>query len=128
MMSTCIASTTPSCSSGHLLLAFAPCRVYLLLQLTTSGQARAPCACTAAASAQVYRRDQPQLARGRYREFTQCDFDIAGKCVPMAAEAEVLQVSPGQPLESAHSGATRCCNSHIHSNWVQAIVGPHLDL
>lgn len=29
--------------------------------------------------AKVYRRDQPQLARGRYREFYQCDFDIAGK-------------------------------------------------
>ena len=28
--------------------------------------------------AKVYRRDQPQLSRGRYREFYQCDFDIAG--------------------------------------------------
>lgn len=26
----------------------------------------------------VYRRDNPQLAKGRYREFYQCDFDIAG--------------------------------------------------
>ncbi|KAK9813998.1 hypothetical protein WJX73_008676 [Symbiochloris irregularis] len=42
--------------------------------------------------AKVYRRDQPQLAKGRYREFTQCDFDLAGKYVPMGAEAEVLQV------------------------------------
>lgn len=24
--------------------------------------------------AQVYRRDQPQMARGRFREFFQCDF------------------------------------------------------
>ena len=43
----------------------------------------------------VYRRDQPQPARGRFREFTQCDFDIAGKVVPMAAEAEVLLVLQG---------------------------------
>lgn len=26
----------------------------------------------------VYRRDQPQIQRGRYREFYQCDFDIVG--------------------------------------------------
>jgi len=26
----------------------------------------------------VYRRDNPQLAKGRFREFYQCDFDIAG--------------------------------------------------
>lgn len=26
----------------------------------------------------VYRRDQPQIYRGRYREFYQCDFDIVG--------------------------------------------------
>ena len=26
----------------------------------------------------VYRRDNPQLAKGRYREFYQCDFDVAG--------------------------------------------------
>ena len=28
--------------------------------------------------AKVYRRDQPALTKGRYREFYQCDFDIAG--------------------------------------------------
>lgn len=28
--------------------------------------------------AKVYRRDNPSIARGRYREFYQCDFDIAG--------------------------------------------------
>lgn len=45
----------------------------------------------------MYRRDQPQLAKGRYREFTQCDFDLAGKHVPMGAEAEVLQVRAASP-------------------------------
>jgi histidyl-tRNA synthetase len=28
--------------------------------------------------ARVYRRDNPQMNRGRFREFYQCDFDIAG--------------------------------------------------
>ena len=28
--------------------------------------------------AKVYRRDQPIMTKGRYREFYQCDFDIAG--------------------------------------------------
>ena len=41
----------------------------------------------------VYRRDNPQMAKGRFREFYQCDFDIAGpnygKMIP---EAEVLKV------------------------------------
>ena len=39
--------------------------------------------------AKVYRRDQPQLNRGRYREFYQCDFDIAGTYSPMVPDAEV---------------------------------------
>ena len=42
--------------------------------------------------ARVYRRDQPQAARGRFREFFQCDFDIAGPHPPMVADAEVLKV------------------------------------
>ena len=42
--------------------------------------------------AKVYRRDQPQLARGRYREFYQCDFDIAGSFAPMMADAEAITV------------------------------------
>ena len=41
----------------------------------------------------VYRRDNPQMSKGRFREFYQCDFDIAGpnygKMIP---EAEVLKV------------------------------------
>lgn len=40
----------------------------------------------------VYRRDQPQAARGRFREFFQCDFDIAGAYPPMVPDAEVLKV------------------------------------
>lgn len=42
--------------------------------------------------ARVYRRDQPQAARGRFREFFQCDFDIAGAYPSMVPDAEVLKV------------------------------------
>ena len=41
----------------------------------------------------VYRRDNPQMARGRYREFYQCDFDIAGPNYGrMIPEADVIKV------------------------------------
>ena len=40
----------------------------------------------------VYRRDRPQPQRGRYREFYQCDFDIAGAYSPMLPDAEVIKV------------------------------------
>jgi histidyl-tRNA synthetase len=42
--------------------------------------------------AKVYRRDQPAIARGRLREFYQCDFDIAGLYDPMVADSEILCV------------------------------------
>lgn len=42
--------------------------------------------------AKVYRRDQPQMSKGRFREFYQCDFDIAGQSSQMIPEAEVLKV------------------------------------
>lgn len=42
--------------------------------------------------AKVYRRDQPAIARGRYREFHQCDFDIAGVYDAMIPDAEVLRI------------------------------------
>ncbi|KAG5930304.1 hypothetical protein E4U42_002228 [Claviceps africana] len=42
--------------------------------------------------AKVYRRDQPAIARGRFREFHQCDFDIAGVYDPMIPDAEVLRI------------------------------------
>ncbi|KAH6847289.1 hypothetical protein B0I37DRAFT_405289 [Chaetomium sp. MPI-CAGE-AT-0009] len=40
--------------------------------------------------AKVYRRDQPAIARGRLREFYQCDFDIAGVYDPMIPDAEII--------------------------------------
>mmetsp|Transcript_14171 Transcript_14171/g.16041 ORF Transcript_14171/g.16041 Transcript_14171/m.16041 type:complete len:991 (+) Transcript_14171:123-3095(+) len=41
----------------------------------------------------VYRRDQPQLSKGRYREFYQCDFDIAGSYGRMVPDSECLCVA-----------------------------------
>lgn len=42
--------------------------------------------------AKVYRRDNPSIARGRLREFYQCDFDIAGAYDPMIPDAECVKV------------------------------------
>jgi histidyl-tRNA synthetase len=42
--------------------------------------------------AKVYRRDNPAMTRGRYREFYQCDFDIAGAADPMLPDAECVKV------------------------------------
>ena len=41
----------------------------------------------------VYRRDNPQMSKGRFREFYQCDFDIAGPNYGrMIPDSEVLKV------------------------------------
>ncbi|CAF2989744.1 unnamed protein product [Rotaria socialis] len=40
----------------------------------------------------VYRRDNPKMTRGRYREFYQCDFDIAGDFDVMVADAECIKI------------------------------------
>ena len=40
--------------------------------------------------AKVYRRDNP--SHGRYREFYQCDFDIAGLSEPMGPDFEVVKI------------------------------------
>ncbi|KJE94583.1 histidyl-tRNA synthetase-PB [Capsaspora owczarzaki ATCC 30864] len=42
--------------------------------------------------ARVYRRDNPQMNRGRFREFYQCDFDIAGEYDAMIPDAECVAV------------------------------------
>lgn len=43
--------------------------------------------------AKVYRRDNPAINRGRFREFYQCDFDVAGSYRPMIPDAEVIAVA-----------------------------------
>ncbi|KAI3384018.1 hypothetical protein SNEBB_002634 [Seison nebaliae] len=40
----------------------------------------------------VYRRDTPRMTKGRYREFYQCDFDIAGLSDRMLADSECLRI------------------------------------
>lgn len=42
--------------------------------------------------AKVYRRDQPNATKSRFREFYQCDFDIVGMYDQMQPDAEVLMV------------------------------------
>ncbi|XP_012136357.1 histidine--tRNA ligase isoform X2 [Megachile rotundata] len=42
--------------------------------------------------AKVYRRDNPATTKGRYREFYQCDFDIAGQYDPMIPDAECIRI------------------------------------
>lgn len=42
--------------------------------------------------AKVYRRDNPAMTKGRYREFYQCDFDIAGSYDQMIPDAECVKV------------------------------------
>ncbi|KAL1432762.1 hypothetical protein MTO96_012968 [Rhipicephalus appendiculatus] len=40
----------------------------------------------------VYRRDNPAMTRGRYREFYQCDFDIAGQYDLMLPDVECVKI------------------------------------
>ncbi|XP_055371061.1 histidine--tRNA ligase, cytoplasmic isoform X2 [Condylostylus longicornis] len=42
--------------------------------------------------AKVYRRDNPAMTKGRYREFYQCDFDIAGSYDPMIPDSECVKI------------------------------------
>ncbi|PWN23998.1 histidyl-tRNA synthetase [Microstroma glucosiphilum] len=42
--------------------------------------------------AKVYRRDQPAMAKGRFREFYQCDFDISGVHDPLLPDSEILHI------------------------------------
>ncbi|CAB3373029.1 Hypothetical predicted protein [Cloeon dipterum] len=53
--------------------------------------------------AKVYRRDNPAMTRGRYREFVQCDFDIAGAYDPMLPDVECVKVV-SEILESLKLG------------------------
>ena len=40
--------------------------------------------------AKVYRRDNPSITKGRFREFYQCDFDIAGSYDSMLPDSECI--------------------------------------
>ena len=41
----------------------------------------------------VHRLDNPKMTRARYREFYQCDFDIAGDYDSMIADAECVKIT-----------------------------------
>lgn len=41
----------------------------------------------------VYRRDEPYMTKGRFREFFQCDYDIAGSYDPMLPDADCLKLA-----------------------------------
>lgn len=41
----------------------------------------------------VWRRDQPNFSKGRFREFHQCDIDLAGTSGPMIADSEILSIA-----------------------------------
>jgi len=43
--------------------------------------------------ARVYRRDNPVMSKGRYREFYQCDIDIAGDFEAMVPDAECVKIA-----------------------------------
>ncbi|OQR93342.1 histidyl-tRNA synthetase [Achlya hypogyna] len=64
------------------------------------------------AIARVYRRDNPQMARGRFREFYQCDFDIAGTYPLMLADAEVISIGIEVLKEFPELGSFKIKLSH----------------
>ena len=43
--------------------------------------------------AKVWRRDQPNMNKGRFREFHQCDLDLAMPSGPMIADSELLSIA-----------------------------------
>lgn len=72
--------------------------------------------------AKVYRRDQPAIARGRLREFYQCDFDIAGIYDPMVPDAEILRIIV-EVFEALELGITIKLNHRQILDGLFAMVG-----
>ena len=63
----------------------------------------------------VYRRDNPKMTRGRYREFYQCDFDIAGDFDPMVPDAECIKIIV-EILDKIDLGQYKIFVSHFSLN------------
>lgn len=72
--------------------------------------------------AKVYRRDQPAVARGRYREFYQCDFDIAGDYESMITDAEVLLIT-AEAFEALNIDITIKLNHRRILDGIFAVAG-----
>lgn len=76
--------------------------------------------------AKVYRRDQPAIARGRLREFHQCDFDIAGVYDPMIPDAETLRIIV-EVFEALDLGITIKLNHRKILDGLFAVAGVSAD-
>ncbi|PHH67680.1 hypothetical protein CDD82_1223 [Ophiocordyceps australis] len=76
--------------------------------------------------AKVYRRDQPAIARGRLREFHQCDFDIAGTYDPMIPDAETLRIIV-EVFEALQVGITIKLNHRKILDGLFAVAGVPAD-
>uniref|UniRef100_A0A3Q2C890 histidine--tRNA ligase n=1 Tax=Cyprinodon variegatus TaxID=28743 RepID=A0A3Q2C890_CYPVA len=78
--------------------------------------------------AKVYRRDNPAMTRGRYREFYQCDFDIAGQYDAMIPDAECLKIVH-EILSELELGDFRIKVSdfpnHLFNDQIGSYVGLH---
>lgn len=72
--------------------------------------------------AKVYRRDQPAMTRGRYREFYQCEFDIAGEYEPMIPDAEVLLIAV-EAFEALNIDVTVKLNHRRILNGIFSVAG-----
>jgi len=59
----------------------------------------------------VYRRDNPAMNKGRFREFYQCDFDIAGEYDLMIPDAEALKLMT-EILDQAEIGKYKIKLNH----------------
>jgi histidyl-tRNA synthetase len=75
----------------------------------------------------VYRRDQPSIAQGRYREFFQCDFDYAGDFDLMVPDAEVLCIT-AEVFETLNIPVTIRINHRLILDGLFSAVGVPEDL
>lgn len=75
----------------------------------------------------VYRRDQPAVTQGRMREFFQCDFDYAGQCDLMVADAEVVCIA-AEVFEALGISVVIRINHRLILNGMFATVGVPEDL
>lgn len=70
----------------------------------------------------VFRRDQPALAKGRYREFIQSDFDIIGEYEHMTADAEVVSTATEILRVVAEETGRPCILRINHKKLVSAMM------
>ncbi|KAF7458249.1 histidyl-tRNA synthetase [Cryptosporidium felis] len=69
----------------------------------------------------VYRRDEPQMSRGRFREFYQCDLDIVGQYESMVADSEIIKIAT-QVLSSFKNWIGDFCIKINHRRLLDGIL------